>query len=41
MYASTYGHKDVAELLIDKGVDVNARDNGQNKQTPLMYALRY
>ena len=31
MYASQYGHKDVAELLIKKGADVNSRDNGQNK----------
>ena len=25
-YASIYGHKEIAELLISKGADVNLRD---------------
>ena len=32
-YAAEYGHKDVAELLIAKGANVNAR--GKNGKTPL------
>ena len=31
MYALINGHKEAAELLIAKGADVNARDNGKNK----------
>ena len=35
------GSRAIVEFLILKGVNVNARDCGKNKQTPLMYTLRY
>ena len=36
-YAAGYGHKEIAELLIDKGADVDAKaDNGI---TPLDWAI--
>jgi ankyrin repeat protein len=37
--AAEKGHKDVAELLIAKGADVNAE--GMHGDTPLQYAARY
>ena len=36
--ASCCGNKEIAELLISKGADVNATDGGVNKLTPLIYA---
>lgn len=35
-WAASYGHKDVAELLINKGADVNAKDDLGG--TPLHFA---
>ena len=37
-YASANGHKEVAELLISKGVDLNAKDNNDG-WIPLHYAV--
>ena len=38
-YAAGYGHKEIAELLIDKGADVDAKaDNGI---TPLDAAIKF
>ena len=36
--AALNGHKEVAELLIDKGADVNAKHNGE---TPLDWAIDF
>ena len=38
IYAARYGHKNVAKLLIANGADVNLRDGGKDKYTPLYYA---
>ncbi len=35
--AARYGHKEVAELLITKGADINAKDDGG--KTALSYAV--
>jgi cytohesin len=36
--AAYYGHKDIAELLIAKGADVNVKDS---EGTPLNWAKQY
>jgi ankyrin repeat protein len=36
--AAGKGYKEVAELLIDKGADVNAKNKG--RKTPLDFAIR-
>jgi len=38
MIASFYGHKEVVELLLKKGADVNAKD--KNGRTALMIASK-
>ena len=38
-YAAGYGQKEIAELLIAKGADVNAKDN--SGRTPLDLAIQY
>ena len=37
--AATFGHKEIVELLIAKGADVNARDNVG--KTPIDWAIEY
>jgi len=39
MWASTNGNKEVVELLIENGVDVNAKDKFGN--TSLYYAYKF
>ena len=36
--AAAYGHTEVAELLLAKGADVNAKADGQGGATPLLAA---
>ena len=38
-YAAMYGHKEVAELLIAKGANVNVKD--EDGETPLDLAIKY
>ena len=38
LHALRNGKKEVAKLLIAKGADVNARDEGYKRWTPLFYA---
>jgi len=38
MFASWYGHKEVVELLLEKGADVNAKD--KLGRTALMMLLK-
>ena len=39
MHAAVFkGHKEIAELLIAKGADLNAKDN--DGETPVDYAIR-
>ena len=35
IWASSNGHREVVELLLAKGADVNAWDEVKNKDTPL------
>ena len=39
MQASWYGHKEIVEILLDAGADVNIQDNNGN--TALIFALKY
>jgi len=39
-YATMYGHRQVAELLIDRGADINSMDN-QFGATPAGWAIEY
>ena len=38
-YAAANGHKEIAELLIEKGADVKAKDEGG--KTPLDVAIQF
>ena len=38
-YAAANGHKEIAELLIEKGADLNAKD--EDGGTPLDYAIEF
>ena len=39
MWAVQQGNREISKLLISRRADVNARDEGTNKYTPIFYAM--
>ena len=40
IWAAVFGHRETVELLIEKGADINAKNEGEDKCTPLIWASR-